>query len=116
MSAFQGPLTQPYYEYYGPEHKLNLRMSIQAANANVQADLDRIKATVMEHLRELASAPGALYCEADVLFPPSLYVCKCRDRTMCTTAGNGEDCTRSYLRGKLALAIPRYWCYRYRVG
>ena len=58
--SLQGPLTQPYYEYFGPEYQLNLRTTRQMANDNVQADIDRIKAQVLENLRQLGTAPGAL--------------------------------------------------------
>ena len=119
------PLTQPYYEYFGPEHRLNLhttrevqchvqlepcpaiasltytaqldhfledqrqaasqqsngalragsaaqktgvllrtltlvciRAVVQMVDENVRADLERIKMTVFEQLRQLESAPG----------------------------------------------------------
>jgi hypothetical protein len=54
----QGPLTQPYFEYFAPEYQLNLRTTRAMPNDNVAAEVDRIKATVFENLRQLASAPG----------------------------------------------------------
>ena len=58
MIVPQGPLTQPYFEYFAPEYQLNLRTTRAMPNDNVAAEVDRIKATVFENLRQLASAPG----------------------------------------------------------
>ena len=49
-----------YYEYYAPDHKLNLKYTNSFENANTRAEVEAIKAAVMENLRHLVHTPGQL--------------------------------------------------------
>ena len=46
-----------YYEYFGPDYKLDVRSSNMEDRNSVEY-LERIKNVVMEHLREIGGPPG----------------------------------------------------------
>merc|ERR1712060_661430 len=46
-----------YYEYYGPDYKLHYQPS-NMENLNIQENLEKIKAKVFEHLKQLQPAPN----------------------------------------------------------
>mmetsp|Transcript_7427 Transcript_7427/g.21153 ORF Transcript_7427/g.21153 Transcript_7427/m.21153 type:complete len:343 (-) Transcript_7427:252-1280(-) len=47
-----------YYEYYGPDYKLHYQAAPNMENANLPENLEKIKAKVFEHLRQLQPAPN----------------------------------------------------------
>ena len=46
-----------YYDYFGPDYKLDVRASNMEDKNSVEY-LERIKNVVMEHLREIGGPPG----------------------------------------------------------
>jgi len=46
-----------YYEYYGPDYQLHIQPSTME-NLNVPENLEKIKAKVFEHLKQLQAAPN----------------------------------------------------------
>ena len=55
-----------YYDYFLPDHRLNLRSHRAMDNNNLRADVERIKREVLESLRHLTHAPGPCPSNADL--------------------------------------------------
>jgi histone deacetylase 1/2 len=53
------PDENPYADYYLPEYRLRYNYQPRWQNENTKQDLERVKATVLDGLKALKSAPGA---------------------------------------------------------
>ncbi|KAL4491480.1 hypothetical protein ABPG72_008136 [Tetrahymena utriculariae] len=55
------PITEPFYDYFGPDHKLHVTPKNNVDNKNTKDELHQKVSTVHEYLRQIESAPSMAF-------------------------------------------------------